>query len=178
MYEKSGLTLASMRGLAYVGAESVGERVATAAAALRRDDHALVYAYYSDLDSTGHRCGCMSDAWTYQLANVDLFVEQLPSALPPDAVLLVTADHGMVDVSWENGSTRMPTALCRTALRFWPEMREPDMSTPVQGLPPTCSRRGARRWIRGPRSSVARRLPTRDGLGTTYRRKRWPASAT
>jgi hypothetical protein len=101
MYEKSGLTLASMRGLAYVGAESVGERVATVAAALRRDDRALVYAYYSDLDSTGHRCGCMSDAWTYQLAHVDLFVEQLASALPPDAVLLVTADHGMVDVSWE-----------------------------------------------------------------------------
>jgi hypothetical protein len=101
IFEKSGLTLASMRGLVYAGAESVGDRVATVAAALRRDARALAYAYYSDLDSTGHRYGWTSDAWTYQLAHVDLFVEQIASALPSDAVLLVTADHGMVDVGWD-----------------------------------------------------------------------------
>jgi Type I phosphodiesterase / nucleotide pyrophosphatase len=97
-FEKSGLTLASLRGASWAGAESVGDRVATAAAALRRTTRALVYVYYSDLDSTGHSRGVNSDAWTYQLAHVDRFVEQLASVLPPDGALLVTADHGMVDV--------------------------------------------------------------------------------
>jgi hypothetical protein len=97
-FETSGLTLASLRGASWAGAESVGDRVATAAAALRRTPRALVYVYYSDLDSTGHLRGWTSDAWTYQLAHLDRFVEQLASVLPTDAVLLVTADHGMVDV--------------------------------------------------------------------------------
>jgi predicted AlkP superfamily pyrophosphatase or phosphodiesterase len=98
VFEKSGLTVASLRGATWAGAESVGERVATAAAALRHRRRALVYVYYSDLDSTGHHRGWTSDAWSYELAHVDRFVEQLASALPRDGVLLVTADHGMVDV--------------------------------------------------------------------------------
>jgi Type I phosphodiesterase / nucleotide pyrophosphatase len=97
-FETSGLTLASLRGARWAGADSVGDRVATAATALRRTSPALVYVYYSDLDSTGHLRGWTSNAWTYQLAHLDRFVEQLASALPPDAALLVTADHGMVDV--------------------------------------------------------------------------------
>jgi predicted AlkP superfamily pyrophosphatase or phosphodiesterase len=101
LFEKSGLTLASLRGTSWAGAESVGDRVATAAAALRQHQRALVYVYYSDLDSTGHQRGWTSDAWTYQLAHVDRFVEQLASALPPDGVLIITADHGMVDIDAE-----------------------------------------------------------------------------
>ena len=58
-WERSGLTLASLRGTTWASAESIGDRVATAAAALRHDTQALVYVYYSDLDSTGHRvAGC------------------------------------------------------------------------------------------------------------------------
>ncbi len=96
--EKTGLTLASLRGTTWAGAESVGERVAAVAAALRRSSRSLVYVYYSDLDSTGHARGWTSDAWTYQLAHLDRFVEQLASVLPPGGALLVTADHGMVDI--------------------------------------------------------------------------------
>ena len=47
----------------------------------------------------GHLLGCTSDAWLYQLAHVDKLAEQLASALPHGTLLLVTADHGMVDVA-------------------------------------------------------------------------------
>lgn len=97
-FHGTGLTEASTRGGDYLGAESPGERVATAAQAARRGDRSLVYVYYGDLDATGHRSGCTSQAWLLQLAHVDRLAEQLAAALPTDATLLITADHGMLDV--------------------------------------------------------------------------------
>ena len=97
-FEGSGLTVAAMRGGRFLAAESTGERVAAAAAALGRGRRSLVYAYYGHLDGTGHRSGCASLAWRLQLAHVDRMARQLAELLPPGGVLLVTADHGMVDV--------------------------------------------------------------------------------
>ena len=42
--------------------------------------------------------GVDSAAWRAQLALIDRVVEQLVDGLPDDAALLVTADHGMLDV--------------------------------------------------------------------------------
>lgn len=94
----TGLTVAGLRGGRHVGADSAGEQVAAAGAALREGDRSLVYVYYGDLDATGHRAGCTSPAWRHQLAHADLVAQQLAVVLPPDGALLVTADHGMVDV--------------------------------------------------------------------------------
>jgi hypothetical protein len=58
--------------------------------------------YHGDLDSTGHMFGVGSDAWYNQLAHVDKLAEQLAGALPAQACLYVTADHGMVDVGPED----------------------------------------------------------------------------
>jgi hypothetical protein len=58
--------------------------------------------YHGDLDNTGHMFGVGSDAWYNQLAHVDKLAEQLFSALPSQACLYVTADHGMVDVGLED----------------------------------------------------------------------------
>ncbi len=96
-----GLTAAGLRGGAYAGADAPGEIVAGVEAALRAGERALVYAYTPELDATGHRKGCGSAAWRYQLAHVDRLVAQLAEALPPGATLFVTADHGMVDVPHE-----------------------------------------------------------------------------
>lgn len=97
-FDGDGLTEAGLRGGAYTGAESVGERVDAVVAGLRRGTRSLVYGYFGDLDATGHRRGVGSDAWRRELTHVDRLVEQLAAALPPDSVLVVTADHGMVDV--------------------------------------------------------------------------------
>jgi Type I phosphodiesterase / nucleotide pyrophosphatase len=92
------LGVAVMRGADYRVADSLGALVAQSAAAMKESDRALVMAYYGKLDSTGHSCGCTSDAWRYQIGHVDKLAEQLASALPHGTVLHVTADHGMVDV--------------------------------------------------------------------------------
>jgi hypothetical protein len=96
-FRNSGLTTLGLRSPNYRPADSLGQRVAAAADALTAD-RSLVYVYDSDLDYTGHQEGCDSPAWRYQLVMLDRFAEELSSALPADAVLVVTADHGMVDV--------------------------------------------------------------------------------
>ena len=58
----------------------------------------MTYGYYADLDLTGHLRGVDSDGWRNQLGIVDRMVEQLLDGLPDDGALIVTADHGMVDV--------------------------------------------------------------------------------
>lgn len=100
-FDGAGLTEAGLRGGDYAGAESVGERVAAAAAAVRRPGRTFTYVYFGDLDATGHRRGCGSEAWRQELMHVDRLVEQLADALPADASLVVTSDHGMVDVPVE-----------------------------------------------------------------------------
>ncbi|MGY1747950.1 alkaline phosphatase family protein [Modestobacter sp. SYSU DS0511] len=100
----SGLTRAAYRGAEYAPAYSPGDLVALVHGALAAGEPSLVYAYTAELDLTGHVRGVDSPSWRAQLGVVDAVVEQLAAGLPDDAVLLVTADHGMVDVP---GDTRL-----------------------------------------------------------------------
>jgi len=94
----SGLTRAAYRGADYAPVVSPGDLSAVTLQALAASPRALVYAYTAELDLTGHVRGLDSAAWRAQLAIVDRVVEQLVDGLPDDAALLVTADHGMLDV--------------------------------------------------------------------------------
>ncbi|MDP9407580.1 MAG: alkaline phosphatase family protein, partial [Actinomycetota bacterium] len=87
-----------LRGGRYAGAVTPGDTVARVAAAADRGNRSLVYCYTGDLDLVGHVRGAETPAWLEQLRIVDAFAEQIASRLPPDATLLVTADHGMVTV--------------------------------------------------------------------------------
>jgi predicted AlkP superfamily pyrophosphatase or phosphodiesterase len=98
-FEGVGLTEFGLRGGDYVSADRIGERIAAVEDAVRRGGRSLVYAYYGDLDATGHRNGCRSAAWERELTHVDRVVEQLAGTLPADCLLVVTADHGMVDIA-------------------------------------------------------------------------------
>lgn len=100
-FRGSGLNTAAFRGARPVGAESAGEVAAATLAELTRgpaNTPALVYSYYGDLDATGHREGCGSSAWRFQLAHLDRLVEQIVTELPGDTALVIIADHGMLDV--------------------------------------------------------------------------------
>mgnify|MGYP000335998481 CR=1 FL=1 len=97
-YAGSGLTRAVYRGADYPGSVSHGDLVAQVVASLTATPQALVYGYLPELDLTGHVRGVDSPAWRAQLALLDAVVEQLVDGLPDDAALLVTADHGMLDV--------------------------------------------------------------------------------
>jgi hypothetical protein len=99
-FEGSGLTEASQRGARFVGADSPGERISAVVRASAASG-SLTYVYEGELDATGHRSGSRSWAWDHQLATVDSFALRLREALPERVGVVVTADHGMVDVSPE-----------------------------------------------------------------------------
>ncbi|SFT77604.1 Type I phosphodiesterase / nucleotide pyrophosphatase [Geodermatophilus amargosae] len=97
-YAGSGLTTAAYRGAGYSGTVSAGDLAAGILRSLAATPTGLVYGYTPELDLTGHVRGVDSDSWRMQLALVDRVVEQVVGGLPDDAALLVTADHGMLDV--------------------------------------------------------------------------------
>jgi hypothetical protein len=98
-FRTSGLTRAVLRGGTFVAVHTAADMVASVAAAVRAPSPNLVYCYLSDLDAIGHVRGWRSEAWQVQLAMIDHAVAMLADRLPPDAHLIVTADHGMVDVA-------------------------------------------------------------------------------
>ncbi len=101
-FRGSGLTQVSQRGATFVDADTPWERVDTVAAVVdegrRRGVRALTYTYESELDHTGHETGYRSRAWRDVLRAVDADARALRDALPAGTALVVTGDHGMVDV--------------------------------------------------------------------------------
>ncbi|MGD7705605.1 alkaline phosphatase family protein [Microlunatus sp. Y2014] len=100
-FAESGLTEAALRGPEFVGLRDENdERVRTERILSRVTgaERTLVYAYERRLDMTGHTDGWQSEAWRAQLARLDGNCRTLAARLPADAVLVVTGDHGMVDV--------------------------------------------------------------------------------
>ncbi len=101
-YADSGLTNASLRGARFLAGASIGERCELAARVCRESGNQLVYLYHAELDEAGHRHGCASEAWLEQLEELDSAFAQMLQQLPDDIGVLVTADHGMVDIPREN----------------------------------------------------------------------------
>jgi hypothetical protein len=101
-FDSSGLTAAAFRGSAHRGADTIEDRLDATRFASREGRSSLVYVYDSQLDYIGHQQGSESWQWEKELAAADMFALQVRSALPRDAVLLVVADHGMVDVEPEH----------------------------------------------------------------------------
>ena len=64
---------------------------------LLRADERFVYAYYDGIDKVAHGSG-LGAHYDAELRSVDRLVGDLVSELPPGAVLVVTADHGQIDV--------------------------------------------------------------------------------
>ncbi|WP_329137377.1 alkaline phosphatase family protein [Streptomyces sp. NBC_01476] len=98
------LTKIALSGGTFHGRLTGEERVDLAADRLGAADRTLVYTYYSELDAMGHRHGVDSDAWRGQLMMVDRLVQRLAEQLPPRSALYVTADHGMLDVPFDEES--------------------------------------------------------------------------
>ncbi|PID53194.1 MAG: alkaline phosphatase family protein [Micrococcales bacterium] len=94
----SGLTQAALRGATFVGARTLDDRIDAAARILRSAPRALVYLYWGDVDKVGHGLGWQSEQWSHELAAVDLAARQLAARVPADTSIVITADHGMVDV--------------------------------------------------------------------------------
>jgi predicted AlkP superfamily pyrophosphatase or phosphodiesterase len=97
-YATSGFTREVLRGATYVGSRTIEDRLDAAFAALRTAGRGIAYAYVPELDVTAHRDGWSSADWTGLLERVDGAVRDVVADLRSGETLLVTADHGMVDV--------------------------------------------------------------------------------
>ena len=64
---------------------------------LLREGEPLVYAYYDGVDKIAHAHG-FGEHYDAELATADRLVADVAAQLPAGAALLVTADHGQVDV--------------------------------------------------------------------------------
>lgn len=98
-FRDSGLTRAAFRADGtYQPADTLEEirRAVTATVSRPSRVSRFVYAYFGDLDMIGHLHGPGSPAWLHCLREVDAFIADLATDLPPDCRLVVTADHGMV----------------------------------------------------------------------------------
>jgi len=92
----SGMTNASLRGAGYLPAESLADRVDAAVHGLR--DDGLVYLYWGDVDKIGHHHGPSSWQWGDALESFDAELSRLLRLVPRGTRVLLTADHGMVEV--------------------------------------------------------------------------------
>lgn len=103
-FEQTPLTRVAISGGSFLGRLSGEERMDLAAERLAAGDRSLVYTYYSEVDGKGHRFGVDSDAWRGQLMYVDGLARRLAEQLPPRSALYVTADHGMIDIPFDERS--------------------------------------------------------------------------
>ena len=94
-YARSGFTKATLRGAEFVAAHSAADRVEAAYELARTHEGALVYCYLPEVDKAGHKYGVASGEWVAALEDIDA---ALSVRVPPGVGVLVTSDHGMVDV--------------------------------------------------------------------------------
>ncbi|MFE7278019.1 alkaline phosphatase family protein [Streptomyces sp. NPDC057623] len=100
-FQNTPLTKVALSGGTFLGRLTGEDRMDLAAGQLAAGDRSLVYTYYAELDGAGHRYGVDSDTWRGQLMYVDRLVQRLAEQLPPRSALYVTADHGMIDVPFD-----------------------------------------------------------------------------
>ena len=97
-YRSTGFTEAVLRGARFVPAASIAERIDATVAELASPGQRLIYVYIPELDAAGHAHGTDSAQWLRRLDEVDAALATVERLVPPDAGVLLTADHGMIDI--------------------------------------------------------------------------------
>ncbi|SDB84086.1 Predicted pyrophosphatase or phosphodiesterase, AlkP superfamily [Raineyella antarctica] len=100
-FDGSGLTSVSLAGGRFFPVHDErdeDQRIHLVSAAATAGDRSVVYAYERELDHTGHSQGVASAEWRRQLRRIDALTERLRDELPDDVRIIVTGDHGMIDI--------------------------------------------------------------------------------
>lgn len=100
-FEGSGMSAVAFRGSTFeavVDERDDEARLQQVQKAATAGESTLVYVYERLLDHVGHSRGTSSEQWVDELIRIDSFAEQLRDRLPDDVRLIVTGDHGMVDI--------------------------------------------------------------------------------
>jgi hypothetical protein len=97
-YEGSGFTQATMPFSKYLAAKTLQERFDKARYEISKPG-ALVYLYIPELDQLAHRFGSQSKNWLNTIEDLDSVLASFMKSLPKTAGAILTADHGVIDVS-------------------------------------------------------------------------------
>lgn len=95
-YRTTGFTGAHLDGVRFWGYRTIATMV-TEIERLVHESEPFIYGYYDGLDKVAHEYG-LGAHFAAELNFIDRLVDYLLSRLPPGAVLVVTADHGQVEV--------------------------------------------------------------------------------
>ena len=158
--DRTPLSRAVARGGSYRDDFSLGDLAALVAQALDEPGPRLVSAYHPGLDTTGHARGVGSESWRLELAHVDVLAGQLARRLPVGSALVVTGDHGMVDVPEEakvdladrpelEAGVRMLGGEARARYVYAEPGAAPDVLAAWTGV------LGDRMWVRGRDEAIA-----------------------
>jgi hypothetical protein len=96
-FEKSALSGVIYNGARYFPAESLDERFGVARD-LSSTNGRVVVVYVSELDSLAHKHGVSSSAWTDALEVLDNVAKTTHMSLPDGVRMVITADHGVIDI--------------------------------------------------------------------------------
>jgi Type I phosphodiesterase / nucleotide pyrophosphatase len=155
-FQYTGLTEAALRGadfVPYAENSAAEERIQLTVAAVRRGRPSIVYAYDRELDHRGHGHGCESASWREELIGVDARCSLLRDALPSDVRMIITADHGMLNIPINHRiiAEDEPELMAGlTALAGEPRFRHlyVDHDRPGRVADRWRDRLGARAWVR------------------------------
>jgi predicted AlkP superfamily pyrophosphatase or phosphodiesterase len=95
-FRTSGFTSAHLDGVRFHGYR-VSSSLVIEATRLLRAGEPFVYAYYEGIDKVAHEYG-LGEHFDAEVGYVDRLVSDLAAALPAGAALVVTCDHGQVEV--------------------------------------------------------------------------------
>ena len=101
-YAETGFTELTMSGARYLDAESLSERFDLALAISRQTSQSVTYLYVPELDQLAHRFGVQSSTWLEALEGLDSEISKFAAKLGNDTGVLLTADHGVLDIAHEN----------------------------------------------------------------------------
>lgn len=100
-FENSGFTSASFKASTFVSVNSHSE-ITDKIIFLNRKNAKFIYSHWAKIDQLGHRQGSENYFWDLEIESFDRFISELYSRLASKTLLIVVADHGMVNVDEEN----------------------------------------------------------------------------
>jgi len=164
-YRDSGFSRAVLRGAEYIGGATIADRLDRAAEWLAEPGTSgIAYVYVPELDVAAHANGVESAEWTNWLEILDAAVRDFAGRLGPDDGMLVTADHGVIDIAERNHVLFDTSAELVDGIRFVAgEPRclqlhfEPDASPALRERTVAAWREseGARSWIATREEAIA-----------------------
>jgi hypothetical protein len=95
-FRTSGFTAVHLDPARFVGYRTMSTLATEVIRCVRRSEP-FVYAYYEGLDKVAHEYG-LGEHYDAELSWIDHLVDRLLAELPRHAALVVTADHGQVEV--------------------------------------------------------------------------------